>query len=41
MAQMDLLSSCESEFDTRDLYAVFNLPKHASIKDGKISDHMC
>lgn len=34
---MDLLSSCESEFLTRDLYTVFSLQKHASIEDGKIN----
>lgn len=34
---MDLLSCCESEFDTRDLYAVFGLSKYSSIEDGRIN----
>lgn len=32
---MDLLMSCEAEFHTSDLYAIFDLPVHAAIEDGK------
>lgn len=33
---MDLLKSCEAEFHTNDLYAIFGLPINAAIEDGEI-----